>query len=292
MSTGVYEFKIGNFDCCVISDGSREAKASETFMFVAEEELNNALKEVGYPDQEYISGFNVLYVNTGEKKLLVDAGLGTGSLIENFRAAGYSPEEVDLIAITHGDSDHVGGILNDAGEPNFPNARYVMWAEAWDKWTDDEKRQGMLDEIILLFRGREGVTEEQLAQAAKNRTKYGTETLPKIKDQVDFIEPGVEFLPGIKFVEAPGHRSDQVAVSISSAGEQLLHVADSIKHPVQALHQDWYGGIDSYPEIIINTNKKLFALIAETNATFFCTHLEFPGLAHLNSEGQMILIDG
>ena len=291
MTADLHRFNVGQFKCCAISDSSREAEITSIFTSVPEDKLLSAISDVGYPDKKFTSGYNVLFVDTGDKKVLIDAGLGTGTLIENMNSAGIPPEEIDLIAITHGDGDHIGGILNEAGELNFPNARYALWNEAYEKWTNESERADMVDEIIRLFRGREDVSEESLAQAAERRALYGTTTLPKIKEMLDLYELNVEILPGMKFIPAAGHRSDHVAVSINSRGETLLHVADSIKHPVQALHQDWHGHIDTYPEMIADTNKKLFSLIAEQNATFFCTHLAFPGLARLDENGRMIIIE-
>jgi glyoxylase-like metal-dependent hydrolase (beta-lactamase superfamily II) len=58
------------------------------------------------------SGF---LVNTGKQLILVDAGAGTwwggaalGRLAGSLRSAGYTPEEVDIVLVTHLHSDHRG----------------------------------------------------------------------------------------------------------------------------------------------------------------------------------------
>jgi len=76
-------------------------------------------------------------VNTGNQLILVDAGAGTwwgggalGRFAESLRSAGYTPEEVDLVLVTHLHSDHVGGVTTQDGNRVFPNAEvYVAKAE-------------------------------------------------------------------------------------------------------------------------------------------------------------------
>src|SRR5438132_523175 len=80
-------------------------------------------------------------VNTGKQLILVDAGAGTwwgggafGRLAGSLRSAGYTPEEVDIVLVTHLHSDHVGGLTTQDGKRVFPNADvYVAKAES-DFW--------------------------------------------------------------------------------------------------------------------------------------------------------------
>src|SRR5258706_10093734 len=77
-------------------------------------------------------------VNTGKQLILVDAGAGAwwgggafGRLAGSLRSAGYTPEEVDIVLVTHLHSDHVGGLTTQDGKRVFPNADvYVAKAES------------------------------------------------------------------------------------------------------------------------------------------------------------------
>ncbi len=89
-------------------------------------------------------------INTGAKLILIDAG-GRGSaptygqLFNNMKAAGYSPEQVDDIYITHMHGDHIGG-LSENGVRSFPNAivhadyrELVQWGKLGEKGNEGAK---------------------------------------------------------------------------------------------------------------------------------------------------------
>lgn len=52
-------------------------------------------------------------------------GAGLGMLRERLGAAGYAPENIGVVVVTHCHPDHIGGLLED-GAPAFPNARCVF----------------------------------------------------------------------------------------------------------------------------------------------------------------------
>lgn len=77
-----------------------------------------------------------------EKSLvLFDAGLGysndKGQLIlhENIRKAGFDPDDVDLVLMSHLHFDHSGGMVHDIDgvlELSFPHANYVIQRGEWE----------------------------------------------------------------------------------------------------------------------------------------------------------------
>ncbi len=92
-----------------------------------------------------------LPAGTGEHHLLVDGGAGDlgehaatlfpsvdhsttvkGKLLENLRATGIEPSDIDTVVITHAHPDHVGGTLDEAGNLVSENARYFVSREEWD----------------------------------------------------------------------------------------------------------------------------------------------------------------
>lgn len=144
MNNESYRFKIGNFECIIVLDGTfaYPHPAQVFFANAPEERLEQVLREHNLNPEtwgEYISPYPSLVIYTGDHVVLVDTGAGsfaptTGKLIPNLKTEGISPKDIDTVILTHGHADHIGGNVNGEGKPTFPNARYVMWKEEWEFW--------------------------------------------------------------------------------------------------------------------------------------------------------------
>jgi glyoxylase-like metal-dependent hydrolase (beta-lactamase superfamily II) len=93
-----------------------------------------------------------LLVRSGERTVLIDAGMGPtsvewqpksggslrlfgGELPAALAEAGVAPEQVDLVLATHLHGDHVGWIFQE-GRPFFPNAVLRFGAGDWEPWVE------------------------------------------------------------------------------------------------------------------------------------------------------------
>jgi glyoxylase-like metal-dependent hydrolase (beta-lactamase superfamily II) len=81
-----------------------------------------------------------MVVNTGKELILFDTGNGEsgfvprpqgGWLAAQLAPAGFKAEQIDVVVLSHGHPDHIGGVMEN-GEPLFPNARYVTGAIDYD----------------------------------------------------------------------------------------------------------------------------------------------------------------
>ena len=270
-----HTFKLGTFNCTTLVDMSGEWDLWTLFPDMPKDEMQALLDQLGLP-ATWVRHGTVLLVDTGTQKVLIDTGLPSargGQLLESLASAGLSPSDIDTIFLTHGDGDHIGGLAN------FPDSQIIMPQESYHLWTEDE--DGMVEEFIKLFRGKR--TAAELAGMDKGRRAFPRH-LANLQDRLTQVAPQDEFLPGFRFIPAPGHRRDHVAVEITSGAETLLHIADGFRHPLHCIRPDYYSLFDSYPEQLAKSAEMLMANAADNNSLVFGAHLPFPGLIKVSRQ--------
>ncbi|WP_439550820.1 MBL fold metallo-hydrolase [Falsiroseomonas sp.] len=198
---GWYRFRLGAFECTVVSDGTINlAPPHPTFGggVATEAEVRAALRRAFLPEDRLPTAINCLVVNTGAQLILLDAGVGaqpvfgpgTGRLVESLKAAGIDPAEVDVVAFTHAHPDHAWGIADATGASVFPNARYAMSSTDFDTWTN-EALLSQAEPIRSFVQGTRAVL------------------LPR-RDRFTMMAVNAEVAPGIRAVPTPGHTPGHV----------------------------------------------------------------------------------
>ncbi len=270
MDTESYRFKLGDFECVSISDGSHDYPLQDFFANVPKEQIEELLRQRNLPTDHITTPYTYLFVNTGEHRVLVDMGAGnllptTGRLVQNMKAAGIKPEQIDTVIITHAHPDHIGGILDDEGNPIFPSARYYMGKDEWNFW----------------------FSETAFAKAPEMFVKIARRNLEPIKDRMSLLDHESEIVPGIGVIAAPGHTPGHMVVSVSSRDEQLLYIGDTVLYPLHLEHPDWIPIYDILPEKAAASKRRIFDRAATEKAWVIGQHFPpFPSLGHVIKKGQ------
>ncbi|XZN91771.1 MAG: MBL fold metallo-hydrolase [Microcoleus sp.] len=275
-NASIYRFKLGNFNLISISDGILNPPAALFAGNATPEELKEVLRQ-GFQGETLAVDCNILLVDTGENKVLIDTGSGllngatVGKLIENLQQVQIQPSDITVVILTHAHGDHVGG-LNGKSGLTFPKARYFISKQEWNFWT-----QPSVD--LPKFEGPAEM-KQQAIQIAQTQ-------LALIRDRVTQFDVNQEFLPGFTAIPAYGHTPGHVAIRIASGNAVMVHTADTVHiHTINLWNPSWKPIFDADREMAAATRQTVLAKIASDRTLMFAYHFPYPGLGHLRSRDR------
>ncbi|HEY8566915.1 MAG TPA: MBL fold metallo-hydrolase [Beijerinckiaceae bacterium] len=214
--------------------------------------------------------FNQYLVEDGLQRILIDAGpagsLGqTGRLPQALAARGLSPEQIDAVIVTHMHQDHLGGLVA-GGRRNFPNAEVYADRRDVQHWTDPAKQAGAPDYLQTSFR----LSGELVRLYPKLQATQGDHEVTR----------------GVSIVDLAGHTPGHIGVRIADGAESLIMVSDMlfpVVHP--ALGTDVNFLFEQDRPAAQAMRARFFPSAAEEGALIAATHMPFPGLGRIVSEG-------
>jgi glyoxylase-like metal-dependent hydrolase (beta-lactamase superfamily II) len=273
---GFYRLKVGDLEVIALYDGTgvfdphwlNGAKATMDGVI-------KALHEVPHMLDTADTGF---LVNTGKQLILVDAGAGAwwgggafGRLSGSLRSAGYAPEEVDIVLVTHLHSDHVGGLTTQDGRRVFSNADvYVAKAES-DFWLSPDIAAKAPKDAQPFFQSAQAIAAPYI-QAGKWHTFSGSEPI----------------VDGMQFVPLPGHTPGHTGYEFSSKGQTILFLGDIVHaQRVQLQHPEVTVVFDIDPTAAAATRNDLLSKLVREDVLIAVPHSSFfPPLGRLHKEGS------
>ena len=216
-----------------------------------------------------LQALNCLLIETPSGRVLVETGIGDRIgdkdramreyegpwILPALAAAGFAPESVDAIAVSHLHYDHAGGVLKADGSRAFPRARFIAQRAEWD--------------IAL------GSNPRLVAS-------YDQPELSLIRDLgLESAADGeVEILPGVSVVATGGHSAGHQGVVVRGRDRTVGFFGDLCMRPWSA-NPKWVTAFDDFPLDSVVVKSDLFARAADEGWTVVLSHEPVHPVGHL-----------
>ena len=272
---GYFRTKVGAFEVTALFDGGGQIDPKLLHADIGK--INQLMGRV-FSDANNIRGAIAAFlVNTGTQLILVDSGTGghwggpaLGHLVENMKLSGYTPEQVDLVLVTHLHADHVGGILARDGGLAFKNAIVRVAKADSDFWLSEEVAAKAPKEAQEFFALARAAAAPYL-KAGRWQTFIGAQQLAE----------------GVKSRPIVGHTPGHTGYEFTSEGQTLLVWGDVVHAaPVQLPNPEVGIAYDIDGPNAIKARQELFADISAKGTLIGGAHMPFPSLGRVRRDGD------
>ncbi len=264
-----YSFQIGSIPCHLVSDGRQLVDGGGFFGLVPRVLWERVIR----PDEKNRIPVQMrsLLIPSSAGLILLDPGQGdkltakerrvfgmddsSQRLAADLRRVGFSPEDVDIVLMTHLHADHAGGCTqwsdptNPESEvvPSFPNARYLI------------QRLEMADAAFPNERTRGTYFPENWEPLRRS-------------GQLELVNGDQQVAAGVRSVTVPGHTASIQAIWIEDGGESLLFLGDACSWAAHMDRLAWVPSFDLDPMRSIETKRNLRREAEEKDALLVFQH--------------------
>jgi glyoxylase-like metal-dependent hydrolase (beta-lactamase superfamily II) len=212
------------------------------------------------PDHTLTQALNCLLVETPAGRVLIETGIGermdephrrqrgvTGEpILPALRNAGFEPDTIDIVAVSHLHFDHAGGLLTAHGERAFPRARVVAQAEEWTFALGDNPR---------LKASYEQADLRLVEPWGRAGSPIGEE----------------EVLPRVLVIKTGGHSGGHQAIVVRGPEGTVGFFGDLCMRPWSS-NPRWVPSFDDFPLTSVEVKTSLFRRASEENWTVVLSH--------------------
>ena len=252
---GIFSFEVGSAEVYMMVEVERPGN---TGIFIG---ANDALLKQTIPAEGFPNSINTFLVRTKDMTILIDTGFGQ-AVFEHLKKLGVTPEEIDVVLITHLHGDHFGGLQKD-GKALFPKATVYLAESELEYWT------------------KTNVNESAAAALAPYSSRLKTFTPNNLCGTL------TELIPGIIPIAAYGHTVGHTAYLIDDNGEKLLVWGDLMHvELVQFPNPDISVTYDTNPKAAAVVRWQILDYAAKNKIPIAGMHLVYPAMGMVEAAGS------
>lgn len=212
-------------------------------------------------------------IETGGQRILFDTGAGNDKdrpnlpifshlqtgFLDNLAAAGFQPEDIDVVVCSHVHVDHVGWntrLVDGRWEPTFRNARYILPLADRDYWDPDAETSGPTGIGAAVNAGMFEDSVRPIMQAGR----------------AEWVGDGFEVAEGAVLRSCPGHTPGSMMLELSGKDDCALFVGDVVHHPAQIYRPDWNSVFCEQPDQARETRRMVLDRAADRAALLVPAH--------------------
>src|SRR6476620_6342139 len=273
-----YALRVGEIDVLVVSDGVLSLTGA-MLGHNADPAVRAAwLKDMFLPPDVLEWALNVVVVRSGDRTILIDAGMGAefpdlpraGRTVQRLEAAGIDLASVTDVVLTHMHMDHVGGLLVDGVRDRLrPDLRIHVAAAETKFWESPDFSHVSMPPGF----------PDALRRTAKR-------FLHENQSQLRTFEEKQGMSRELLVTRTGGHTPGHSVVRLASGSDRLTFAGDAV-FQVGFEHPDWYNGFEHDPEEAARVRVRLLRELAATSEALVATHLSFPSVCHVAVDGDV-----
>jgi glyoxylase-like metal-dependent hydrolase (beta-lactamase superfamily II) len=266
---GYYRLMLGDFEVTALSDGTIDFPMDQLLIGASPDTIRTQYRKA-FQKLPVESSMNQFLINTGTRLVLVDAGAGKfygpdlGHTVASLRAAGYAPEQVDEVVITHMHVDHIGGLLQN-GQRAFPNATLHVDKAEYDYWMNHANESGASAAVRVSFDVARKTFEPYVAAG-----------------KLQLFDGETQITPGVRAIPRPGHTPGHSFFAVESKGAKLVLWGDVVHSAVMQFRDPSVRIVwDSDNREAERVREAAFADAARQGYLIGAAHLSFPSFGHV-----------
>ena len=234
------------------------------------------LQRLSLSTKDYQAPIIVMLIKQQDRYILIDTGEGhydtenAGNLKESLLLADIDRNKITDILITHAHRDHIGGIFNADGSPNYPNATYYMAKPEFEFWMSD----------------RPDFSKSENPEIGQSSIDLIRKTIQGIKVKLQLFEPGDQLFSCVHTESAAGHTPGHIIYTIKSGNSTITNLVDLIHSPLLVSQPHWGTQWDIDFNRAVDTRIKILDRCYREQTLVVASHMPWPGIGFIGRKNE------